>query len=138
MDDCSKYIARRTKENGLEADADYCTNLRTAYVLHRVTLRMDNDLPCFQSPAWMIENLSADELTVLLGLYQECVRLSGPIEPDIDASKAEGIAAVLAHSKPDDALTELAKLAPAQLSLLAVLLSVKIDVLKSELATLRS
>lgn len=134
MDNCERYIKRRAKDTGLESDSDYTTNLRTAYILHAVTLQMDADAPAFPHPQWMMEQFSTEELTVLLNHYKECVRLSGPLDSDLDAEKAEGIAAILAKCQPDQALTELAKFSQTQLGALVLLLSVKVDVLKQELA----
>jgi hypothetical protein len=113
-------------------DESFFETVQTGAIMRRVVLKPNADEPLFPTLEWIHANLESDELTVLLHHYQECLRLNGPIVVDLDAEKAEGFAAILAHVEPGAALDELATLTRPGLSLLAVLLSIKIDALKSE------
>lgn len=133
-----RYCKEIAKDTGLENDPDLLTNAKTCWILHRVTLRPDKDLPAFHAPQFMLENLSTDELTVLLNFYQECLRVAGPLDIQLDPAKAEGIASILAHGNSQDAMDELTRFTSSQLGLLCVMMAINNETLKSEIAALKA
>lgn len=126
------------KDTGLENDPDFMTNYKTACALQRACLQTERDVGVFRSAADMMRLMTADELSLLLGHYTNCLRLHGPGDSLLDAEKAEGLAAFLAQADPEQSISHLlASFTPSYLALLSVLVSVKLNALIEENKSLR-
>jgi len=97
-----KYLKELGEVRG-EIAADIMGNAKVAYLMHQVCLDMEKDRPAFPSGKYIQDTLSSDQLAVILNFYQECLRLSGAIDLDLDDDKIEGLAAMLAHHADSDA-----------------------------------
>ena len=126
------YLKKLSKESGAENDPDLISTVGAVFALQRICWRSDKDFPVFDAE-WMLQKLTNDELTVLLNLYQECIRLSSPLKvATMTSEETEGLCAMLANVPIDQVMDELARFTPSGLALLTVQFAQKVHALKTE------
>lgn len=130
-----KRIENETK-NGAELardDSDLTTDAKTIEVLFRACRDPeDPKYPAFPGPMWMRDNLTTDQLAIILNLYNEVVRYDSPIDFGLDDDRIEAIAAMA--SKNADTLVAdqiLASYDREFLIQVVILLSVKLQLARS-------
>lgn len=124
------YAKRLAGDNKDAAhDPDILADAKSAFIAH-VTCRdakQPDKLPAFLSPTWMMENLSSEQIAVLVNLANE-VRIHQPaVARDIADSTVEAIADLCEeHAGDDIPEAVLANMDREYLTHLVVLLSVKL------------
>ena len=126
------------KDLGLDSDPDFMLNYKTACAMQRACLQADKEVPAFKSGSDLMRLLTAGELGLLAGQYTNVLRLHGPGEPDLDAEKAESLSLFLANADPSQSMGHLLNMTAANLALLSILLSVKVQAVIGENQTLRA
>lgn len=101
--ECMRTIQKVTAGTDLANDPDMLNNRKAAHILHQICRRADRDLPLFPSADWMIRNLTADELAVLLNTYYEVARLESPIASELSTETVEALAQLCAIHQSNDA-----------------------------------
>lgn len=86
--EADEEIRRRHKEG---VDEDHKVDTRTVYLLHRI-VRDHHDpdnFPAFPSPAWMLENMTNEEIGCLLRLVAAVKHCETPLEKDLSEELIE-------------------------------------------------
>lgn len=132
-----KYVRDLLKASSEAITGDVLPNAKIAYLMHAVCLHPEKDRPAYHSGRFLAENLTPDELAALLNAYHECLRLSGPLDLDLDDEKLEGLASVLAATAATDAPNiALIPFTQSQLAEIAIRLSLKLRAARDELAAM--
>lgn len=98
------YVQKVAKESNATYDPDLLENAKTAFILQKVCLRPNDNIPIFaQGAAWMLKNMSTDELAKILEYYNTVLREFSPFDLDLSYEKVMAIAEACAATAHTDA-----------------------------------
>lgn len=132
------YVKEYAKDSGLDTDPDFLANVKAVHFLNLACRQQDSDGPAFQGVRWMMQHLTADELSVLLNLYHQTLILASPMDLGLDDQKVESVATLCATYTKDKDLNEfVAQFSREVMAELLIRVSVKLSDARQEIEALR-
>lgn len=136
------------KAESLRSDVDYCNGKKAVMLLGEAIrdARDPNSLSAFPSPEWIEENLTPDQIAILLNLYNREVAKAAPAAIKFDADQVETLMSVCGTAYetdlPERALLHFSRDQMVELfiqaSIVARVRSEECEALKARIAELES
>ena len=90
------YLENEALTETAKNDDDLVLDAKAISVLHKAIRQHDDPTyPAFPDDKWMRENLTTDQIAVLLNLYNQCAQKESPLDHEIDRDKANAYAMAL-------------------------------------------
>lgn len=133
------YVENLAKNASIDArvateDRDILLDAKTCFILAEVCRdASDPKYPAFPGPRWMIDQLTTDEIGVLLNCYHEALRQAGTIDFDLSSDRLTALSQMLAKTADTDAPNQLLlRFTREQLAEICVRIALQLETLRAE------